>query len=516
LFSNHVQVILDRKATLDSIAQQLVSIPTALRADDIRAEYDEQYVRALAMASGFRTALLATAAVLLGCTIYILAKWRRATAALRFQASHDALTGLANRALLQHRLAQATQSAQRDGSSLALLLMDLDRFKEVNDTLGHHAGDQLLQAVAQRLGDTVRTTDTVARLGGDEFAVLLPGADEQAAIGVARKLLRRLEEPCIIDGYAIDLEASAGIAVAPSHGYEPHAMLRRADVAMYIAKAGHTGYAVYTPDQDVNNTDRLGKVAELRQAIEGGQLILHYQPKLDCRTDQFSGVEALVRWQHPERGLIPPDQFIPLAEQTELIYPLTRWVLEEALRQCSGWRMRGLHVPIAINLSVRSLQDPHLPEMIADLLATWSISPRLLTLEVTESAVMADPQKALAVLEHLRATGVRVAIDDFGTGYSSLAYLKQIPADDLKIDRSFTMSMLTDPTGQAIVRSTIELGHSLGLRVIAEGIEDDATYRALSNLNCDEGQGYYIARPLPREQLIAWLQVRSHVTDAAA
>ena len=515
-FGQHVSVILERKATLDAIEQELFAVPTVQRADDVRAEYTQQYERALGTANAFRLALFAAATLLLVCTIIILTKWRRATDALRFQARHDSLTGLANRALLQTRLEEATRLAQRSGTSVALVLMDLDRFKEVNDTLGHHAGDELLRRVATRLQGTLRTSDTVARLGGDEFAILLPGADEENAVTIMRKVLRALEEPCSIDGYTVDLEASAGIAVAPAHGYEARSMLRRADVAMYVAKGNHSGYAVYSPEQDQHKADRLGLVAELRNAIDADQLTLYYQPKLDCQTGELAGVEALVRWQHPDRGLIPPAEFVPLAEQTGLIDPLTHWVLDNALRQCSVWRARGLHVPMAINLSAHNLQDLRLCESVAEALSRSGVPARWLTLEITESAVMADPQRALTVLDNLRAAGVRVAIDDFGTGYSSLAYLKEIPADDLKIDRSFTQSMVADPTGLAIVRTTIELGHRLGLRVVAEGIEDEATARVLARLSCDEGQGYHIARPLPPDQLVAWLRERPRELQAAA
>ncbi|HET6316370.1 MAG TPA: GGDEF domain-containing phosphodiesterase, partial [Chloroflexota bacterium] len=331
-----------------------------------------------------------------------------------------------------------------------------------------------------------------------------------------RKLLHSLEAPCTIDGYSVDLEASIGIAVSPEHGHDARTLLRHADVAMYIAKADRTGYAVYAPNQDRHTTDRLGLVAELRNAIDAEQLFLHYQPKVDCRTGDVSGVEALVRWQHPQRGTIAPDQFIPLAEETGLIDPLTRWVLGEALRQSRAWQRNGLALPIAINLSMRNLQDPQLAQVVADLLALSDVPPSWLTLEITETAVMADPVRALAVLDQLRRTGVRIAIDDFGTGHTSLAYLRQIPADELKIDRSFIGSVLTDASGRAIVRSTIELSHSLALRVVAEGVEDEPTWRALAALGCDESQGYYLTRPLAPDALITWLRERRTPTTAAA
>jgi diguanylate cyclase (GGDEF)-like protein/PAS domain S-box-containing protein len=425
---------------------------------------------------------------------------------LRRQAFHDPLTGLPNRALLHDRLQQAIRLAHRDGSPLALLLMDLDRFKEVNDTLGHQQGDALLQQVCQRLQDALRASDTVARLGGDEFAVLLPGTDEAGATAVARQLLRVLEQPFELEGQPVDVGASLGFALHPAHGTDAATLLRRADVAMYVAKRAGGGYAVFSAEQDRHSPDRLALVGELRQAIEQNELTLHYQPKVSVGNGMVTGVEALVRWQHPERGLIPPDRFIPLAEQTGLIQPLTRWVLGAALRQCHMLRQAGLEIPVSVNLSMRNLHDPDLPAAIAELLARWGVPPAGLRVEVTESAVMADPGRALDVLGKLRALGLEIAIDDFGTGYSSLGYLKRLPVTQLKIDRSFVQHMATDGSDLAIVQATIAMGHNLGLTVVAEGVEDKFAWELLNRLGCDAAQGYYVSRPLPAQELLDWLR----------
>jgi diguanylate cyclase (GGDEF)-like protein/PAS domain S-box-containing protein len=425
---------------------------------------------------------------------------------LRHQAFHDPLTGLPNRALLHDRLEQAIRLAHRDGGPLALLLMDLDRFKEVNDTLGHQQGDALLQQVCQRLRDALRASDTVARLGGDEFAVLLPETDEAGATAVARQLLRVLEQPFLLEGQPVDVGASLGLALHPAHGTDAATLLRRADVAMYVAKRAGGGYTVFSAEHDRHSPDRLALVGELRQAIEQEQLTLHYQPKVGVRTGTVTGVEALVRWQHPERGLIPPDRFIPLAEQTGLIRPLTRWVLNAALRQCNTWRQAGLEIPVSVNLSMRNLHDPELPEVIAKLLARWGVPPTGLRVEVTESAVMADPGRAMEVLGQLRALGLEIAIDDFGTGYSSLGYLKRLQVTQLKIDRSFVQHMATDGSDLAIVHATIAMGHNLGLTVVAEGVEEKFAWELLTRLGCDAAQGYYLSRPLPVPELLEWLR----------
>jgi len=433
--------------------------------------------------------------------------------ALQHQATHDALTDLPNRARLRDRLAQAWAT----GAPPALLLLDLDGFKEVNDTYGHSQGDALLREVSRRLRGAIRRGDTVARLGGDEFAVALPGADAAGAECVAHALRAALDTPIQIDGHALHLGASVGIALAPAGpagaggsgtgGDEAlDTLLRHADVAMYAAKRGRRGQQVYDPALDTHSPERLGLVAELRAAIAGGALALHYQPQADLASGRVRGVEALVRWPHPTRGLIPPDGFISLAEQTGLIAPLTDWVLEEAIRQGAAWRRAGLTLSVSVNLSVWTLHDPALPERIAALLRAHAVPPSGLHLEVTETTLMADPERALAVLRRLAALGVGLAVDDFGAGYSSLAYLKTLPVDELKIDKGFVRELATDAADAAIVASTVGLGHALGLRVVAEGIEDRASWEALAGMDCDVAQGYYLSRPLPPDTFARWLR----------
>ncbi len=344
----------------------------------------------------------------------------------------------------------------------------------------------------------------IARLGGDEFAVLLPGADGPQAVLVAEQLSDALPEPFVVDGYALYVGASVGVALYPEHGDDPDGLLRCADVAMYVAKRASDDLAIYSSDQDRHSAERLALIGELRSAIEENQLIVHYQPKVDFARGQLVGVEALVRWQHPHRGIVAPTEFIPLAEQTGLIRPLGAWVLGEALRQQHEWRKVGLDIAVAVNLSTQNLNDP-LPDQIGELLARWCTPANRLLIEITESALMADPERAMGVLFRLREMGVRIAIDDFGTGYSSLSYLKRLPVDEIKIDRSFIRDMATDDDDMAIVRSTIALGHDLGLSVVAEGMEDGATWDLLADVGCDIAQGYFVARPMAAQQLVAWL-----------
>jgi len=426
--------------------------------------------------------------------------------ALRHQTRHDALTGLPNRALLHERVAAALGDAPNAPGPLALLLLDLDRFKEVNDTFGHEQGDDLLRAVADRLRGAVRSGDTVARLGGDEFAVLLPGADVAGAARVAADIRAALDTPLRVEGQALQVGVSVGIALGPVHGADGPTLLRHADVAMYAAKHGRMGHAVYEQAWDRQGAERLARIGELRAAIEEGALLLHYQPQVDLASGRVRGVEALVRWPHPERGLIPPDAFIPLAEQTGLIAPLTEWVLAEAIRQCREWQRAGVPLTISVNLSMWNLHDPALPDRVAALLREHDVRPAWLRLELTESALMVDTARTMDVLTRLAALGVRLAVDDFGSGYSSLAYLKRLPVDELKIDKGFVRELATDATDAAIVASTVALGHALGLRVVAEGIEDRAACDRLAGMGCDVAQGYYLSRPLPADALARWLR----------
>jgi diguanylate cyclase (GGDEF)-like protein len=426
------------------------------------------------------------------------------------QALHDALTDLPNRTLFHDRVHQALTSARRDHVPSAVMIMDLDRFKEVNDTLGHASGDELLKQVGTRLRESLRESDTVARLGGDEFGVLLPKVlDSAAAVAVARKLRTTLEEPFTIHGLALQMEASIGIALYPEHGTDVQSLLQRADVAMYVAKEHPAGCEVYSRERDAYSPDRLTLLTELRRAIDRGQLVLHYQPKVDLRTGEIHGVEALVRWKHPERGMVPPDEFIPPAQKTGVIGPLTMFVLDEALRQCRNWALQGLELCVAVNLSTRNLLDVHLPDTVGELLSRWEVAPSLLELEITESTILADPIRAMQILSRLDEMGVRLAIDDFGTGYSSLAYLKRLPVDELKIDKSFILGMEDSENDAVIVRSTIDLGRNLGLRVVAEGVETSKAWNRLASLGCDIAQGYYLSRPIPAGELTEWIRERA-------
>jgi diguanylate cyclase (GGDEF)-like protein len=432
---------------------------------------------------------------------------RHQAAESQHQALHDGLTGLPNRTLLHDRIAQAIRQADRELVPAGLLLLDLDHFKEVNDTLGHHYGDQLLVQVGQRLQAALREVDSVARLGGDEFAVLLSRVETaEGAVAVARKLQAALQEPFMLEDLALEVEASIGVAIYPDHGSDPDELLQHADIAMYVAKQTHAGFVLFDPTLDQHSPRKLALLAELRRAIDQQQLVLHYQPKIDAHSGQVLGVEALVRWQHPEHGLIPPGEFIPLAERTGLIGPLTHYVLDAALRQCRDWRRAGHELAVAVNVSARSLLDLDFPDEVAGLLARWEVPAQLLVVEITESTIMADPKHALQILGRLNQMGVQLSIDDFGTGYSSMAYLKELPVHELKVDQSFVSQMTTSTSDAVIVRSTVDLGRNLGLHVVAEGVEDSLTLQELDALGCDAIQGYYISRPVPPDELIRWLE----------
>jgi diguanylate cyclase (GGDEF)-like protein len=422
-----------------------------------------------------------------------------------YQLFHDLLTGLPNRALLLERLEQQLLRQPRTGESTALLVMDLTDFKAVNDSLGHAVGDDLLRQVGPRLAASLRAADTVARMGGDEFAVLLPGTDETGAARVAQKMLAALEQAFPLEGEMLDIGASIGVAVAPVHATHAEQLLSRADVAMYAAKGSLAGLAVFSSEHERDGAGRLALMSDLRRAVDEGELVLYYQPQIDLRTGAISSVEALVRWMHPKRGLVGPDEFIPLAERTGLIKRLTRTVLTEAIRQARAWELAGLRVPIAVNLSMRNIHDPQLPQTIAQLLQRWDARPDLLRLEMTETVLAADPERALQTMDSLRAMGVHIALDDFGIGYSSLAYLNRLPLDEIKIDRSFVLGMISDESSATIVRATVELGHGLGYAVVAEGVENDETRQRLKALGCDAIQGFLVARPMPADQAAEWI-----------
>ncbi|MBA3305807.1 MAG: EAL domain-containing protein [Thermoleophilaceae bacterium] len=421
------------------------------------------------------------------------------------QAQRDALTGLPNRALFNRLLDQALASCPRNGQ-VAVLLMDLDRFKEINDTLGHYNGDLVLERVGERLRTVLREGDSVARLGGDEFAMLLPEVSaSESVVNTAARVHRALEEPFTAGGLTLKIEASIGIALYPEHGEKGGTLLRSADVAMYAAKKAHTGHAVYAPDQQQYSPARLGLVGQLPRAIEQGELVLHYQPKARFSTGAIEGVEALVRWDHPQRGLLLPDEFIPVTEHTQMIRPLTIHVLETALAQVRAWEKMGLDLSVAVNLSTQILLDLCLPDEIEQMLSRVGAPPEKLVVEITESAIVYDPRRAQTVLQSLHDMGLRIMIDDFGTGYSSLVSLKQLPVSAIKIDRSFVMGMEADESDAALVKSTAQLGHNLGLEVVAEGVETPAVWNRLEELGCDFAQGYYLSKPLADEQFLRWL-----------
>ncbi|WP_189168917.1 putative bifunctional diguanylate cyclase/phosphodiesterase [Pilimelia anulata] len=441
---------------------------------------------------------------------HLVDRLRREAEEKEHLALHDPLTGLPNRQHFQALLDESLDATRHDDHGPAVLLLDLDRFKEVNEALGHETGDAVLQEVAARLQQSVADRGQVARLGGDEYAVLLRRVRTVVeAVNLGSDLVRELERPVQRGPLSLSARASIGIAVAPDHGTDAQTLLRRADVAMYAAKTGHTALRVYLPADDQNTPDRLALITDLRDAIDRHDLLVVFQPKLDPHTDTVVGAEALCRWHHPTFGNIPPDQFIPLAEHSGLIRPLTLHVLEAALRRCAAWRRAGHALHVAVNLSPNSLHDPTLPEVVQRLLGQTGVPAGALTLEITESTIMANPAAAEAVLDQLHRLGVRLSIDDFGTGYSSLGRLRELPLHEVKIDRSFVQRVAVDHRDRAVVRSAVQLGHALGLEVVAEGVEDGETYAYLVREGCNVFQGFLISRPLPPDEFAGWLASRS-------
>ena len=439
---------------------------------------------------------------------------KKAEHELERQALHDTLTGLPNRSLLLDRLEQALRTARRLSTPLALLVMDLDRFKEINDTFGHRAGDLLIGEVARRITADLRETDTVARLGGDEFALILPGADEGGAGHVAQKIIAALQRPFDIDGVAHEVAISIGVAVSPQHGEDVETLMRRADMAMYVAKTTPGGSAVYAEQQDPEGSNQLALMAELRHTLETDQLQVVYQPIVGFNEGEATRVEVLARWRHPDRGLIAPGEFIPLAERSGLVKSLFSRVLTLTLAQCASWKAVNLPVQAAVNLSIRNLLDPDLPRVVGDALERAGLSPGWLAFEITESMLMAEPNRALRTLAELRDLGVQLAIDDFGVGYSSLAYLQRLPAYAVKIDRSFIGRMTRDRNSAEIVKLITNLGHALGMKVVAEGIEDQATYDACAAVGCDSAQGFFVGRPMVAAAIPAWLALGHRSTTS--
>jgi diguanylate cyclase (GGDEF)-like protein len=452
--------------------------------------------------------MLGASTLLVGLTIawFVSRRVTRQAQQLANQAMYDSLTGLPNRSLLHDRLEHEITRAAREQTAFGVVLMDLDRFKVINDTLGHEVGDEVLREVGRRLKETLRNEDTVARLGGDEYVLLLHGMEEKDVQRIANKLLMALDQPFHWQGQSIDLGASLGVSLFPSQCTDTGALLRCADIAMYVAKRAGSGYVLYAPEQEHSSRGDLSLKSELREAIHSDQLSLHYQPQIDHLSNSVVGLEALVRWNHPQRGFLAPDKFIPLAEEAGLIGPLTQWVLKTALSQIANLRAEGYLLTMAVNLSARNLHDMTLPAAIDALLRESGVAAEHLKLEITESAVMSNPVDGLAILTQLDRMGVTLSIDDFGTGYSSLSYLKQLPVDELKIDKSFVMDMEENENDAVIVRSTIDLAHNLGLKVTAEGVETQDAWDLLVILGCDRSQGYFMGRPMPVEKLREWLK----------
>ncbi|HEX7638681.1 MAG TPA: EAL domain-containing protein [Burkholderiaceae bacterium] len=432
-------------------------------------------------------------------------------------AFRDPLTGLSNRTLFNDRLGQAVGVATRTGHAMSVLLIDLDRFKEVNDVLGHPVGDELLNQVAGRLSRELRrTTDTVARIGGDEFAVLLPAQGREGAAMLARQLLGALDTPVTIEGQTVDVSGSIGIATFPEDGATPTELMAHADSAMYVAKSTSSGYAAFDPKMARTGEHGLSLLSDLRRAVDEDQFYLQYQPKVSLADRSCLSAEVLIRWRHPTRGFVPPDQFIPFAERTGAIKSITRWVLANGLSQLARWRAGGLEMSLNINVSTRDLVQQDLPALVRDHLLAEGVAARHLCLEVTESAIMEDPAHALASLQALHEMGVRLSIDDFGTGYSSLAYLKKLPVQELKIDRSFVMNLDRDDDDLNIVRSTIDMAHHMGLQVTAEGVETESVAGKLRSLGCDDAQGYFFSRPLNADDFLGWARLAQGLQPAPA
>lgn len=427
---------------------------------------------------------------------------------LRYQLLHDNLTDLPNRTLLLEILGDFIKKAAKAKQKLGLIVLDINRFRDINDTFGYIKGDRLLSDVACRLRQAVSDPGTIARLSGDEFAIVLPIDNLETIAETLSALKTMLEEPFTIENHTLQIDASMGISLYPDHGNDPITLLRKADVAMFAAKRTHRQFAFYESEHDQNTAQRLELISDLRHAVLANEFTLYYQPKAQTRTGVIQCVEALIRWQHPAHGLIFPDRFIPLAEQSGFITALTMWTVERAMRQYKDWQASGIELEIAVNLSMWDLHDPTFPAKIAAMFAQYNVPTYRIRMEVTESAAMSDPDLTISVLKRLATLGINCSLDDFGTGYSSLTYIKRLPIDELKIDRSFIQHIIDTPADEAIVSSTITLAHSLGLQVVAEGVEDANTMELLDALGCDITQGYFLSRPLPPEDFVYWLEKR--------
>ncbi len=458
---------------------------------------------------------LVVALILFGGSIFVLLVTKmsllsiqdvnRIAALERYHALHDELTNLPNRTLLHERIHQAILSAKRSDTCMIVMIMDLNQFKEVNDTLGHHCGDCLLQQVAPRLKSAVRESDTVARLGGDEFSVVLKDTDTNGAILICKKILEALNEPFSVEGHTLTAGMSIGIARYPDDGIDSDMLIQKADVAMYVAKNDVSGYAVYDAQRDQHSVNRLTLINALHDAIRNDELTLHYQPIIKIKNRKLWGLEALARWTHKDLGQIPPAEFIPIAEQSGIIKELTLWMLETAFKQYQKWQKNGKKFILSVNLSVKDIQDAEFSSKIKGLLKQYEISAKKINVEITESTMMSDSRRAYDVITELTQLGLSISIDDFGTGFSSLSYLKQLPTQCIKIDRTFVCDMLEDDNDAVIVRSTIDLAHNMGRTVIAEGVENKEILDILEILGCDYVQGFHLCKPMPAEQVSSWL-----------
>jgi len=431
---------------------------------------------------------------------------KRAEEKVNRLAYYDSLTDLPNRFLFLEQLKETLQIVKRENKPLSVMMIEMDRFREIENTIGYQIGAVILKQLGRSIREVLRKSDVIARIEGGKFVVFLPFVDAEAAVLVAQKIQKLIERPLMIEGLTIYVEVCIGIAAFPDHGEDADRLIRSADCAMSIADQMDGKCFVYATEKEDFNPHRMVLMAELRHALDRDELFLQYQPKVDLKTNRITGVEALVRWKHPERGIIPPDQFIRLAEQSGLIKPMTLWVFKSALNQCCHWRREGSPINVAMNLSARNLLDPKLPDQISALLRSNGVSAECIDLEITESIIMVDPARAMEVLTHLKNMGVGLAIDDFGTGYSSLGYLKKLPVDTIKIDKSFVMKMATNPDDAVIVRSTVDLAHNLGLKVVAEGVEDKETWNRLAAMGCDTAQGYYMSRPISAVDLKKWME----------
>lgn len=446
--------------------------------------------------------VLALLAVMYAVAMRIVESVARSSAR-KIGSLHDSVTGLPSSELFCDRVQQVMLISERDGSVVPVILLGIDRFDEIRNALGRARSDDLVKMLTGRLEELLRESDTLARFSDSEFAILLPSAqDAEGARIVVDKLSRGLHEPFTVGDLPVEIQATFGVAVAPEHGREPATLMRNASVALTWARENGARSEMYSAEHDIVKGERVALVAELRKAIEDHQLVLFYQPKSSFLSGHVTGVEALVRWIHPERGIVPPDLFIPLAEETDLMGPLTRYVLEEAVKQLSEWRLRGLEVTVAVNISARNLSDPDLTSDVAALLEKWSVEPGWLELEVTETTVMNDQSRAALVLQTLADMGIRLSIDDYGTGYTSLAYLRRLPINGLKIDRLFVQNVNVQSKDEIIVRSTIELGRGLGLHIVAEGVETQEVWDKLQELGCDLAQGYFLSKPVPAAEVV--------------